>query len=131
MPPVPSVIVILIVQRKVKESKKYTDLVKVTHTAGTSRGKCKCSQSLPKGTGRMALWVKVLLCNHEDLTLNPQHPRQRAGNGNKHISNIAGGGTNPVHTDTDTYTHMCAQTQAQNIHRETCRYTLTNRHTYR
>lgn len=119
MPPAPSAIVILIVQRKAKESKKYTDLVKVSHTAGTSRGKCKCSESLPKGTGRTALWVKVLLCKHEDLTSNPQHPRQRAGNGNKHISNIAGGRHEPsAHRHRHIHTFVCTNTSTEHTQRD-------------
>lgn len=48
-----------------------------THVAGTRRSKCKCSEILPKGTGRIAQWVKGLICKHEDLSSNPLHPYKK------------------------------------------------------
>lgn len=34
------------------------------------------------GAGKMAQWVKSLLCKHKDLSPNPQHPyKNKAGHG--------------------------------------------------
>ena len=45
-----------------------------THVAGTRRSKCKCSEILPKGTGRIAQWVK-----HEEYEAIPRAHAKEPG----------------------------------------------------